>query len=74
MDDVPDDLRGPLATERTVALNRGWVERKVAEIRQRAQAEGRPLSRQELEQIDQYEDALEEGEASIRRRGASDLS
>jgi hypothetical protein len=72
-EDVPEDLRGPLATERTMAQSREWVMAKIAQIKKRAQAEGRPLSPQELEQIDQYQDALEEGEASIRRRGASDL-
>jgi hypothetical protein len=34
---------------------------------------GRPLTVEELEQIDRYQDAEVSSEASIRRRGASDL-
>jgi hypothetical protein len=73
-EDVPPDLRAPLRVVRTVAENREWVDREIAKIKERAAAEGRPLSREDLEKIDQLEDAYTEGEASIRRRGASDLS
>jgi len=56
---------------RTVAKNREWVDREIAKINE--EAGGRPLSREQLEKIDQLEDAHAEGESSIRRRGASDL-
>jgi hypothetical protein len=73
MDDTPPDLRGHLATEHTVARNRDWIRGKIDEIRGRAAAQGRPLNIEEIEQIDRYQDAEVSSEASIRRRGASDL-
>ena len=73
MDDTPPDLRGHLATEHTVARNRGWIRRKIDEIRKRAADERRPLTSEEIETVDRYQDAEVSSEASIRRRGASDL-
>jgi hypothetical protein len=73
MDDTPADLRAPLAAEQMVARNREWIRRKIAEIRKRAADENRPLTVDEIEQIDRYQDAEVSSEASIRRRGASDL-
>ena len=73
MDDTPPDLRGHLATEHMVARNRGWIRRKIDEIRKRAADERRPLTSEEIETVDRYQDAEVSSEASIRRRGASDL-
>lgn len=73
MDDTPPDLREQLATEHAVARNREWIRRKIEEIRKRAADAGRPLSAEEIEQIDRYQDAEVASEASLRRRGASDL-
>jgi len=73
MDDTPADLRAPLAAEQMVARNREWIRRKIEEIRKRAVDENRPLTVEEIEQIDRYQDAEVSSEASIRRRGASDL-
>jgi len=73
MDDTPPDLRAPLATEHLVARNRDWTRGKIEEIRRRAADAGRPLTIEEIEQIDRYQDAEVSSEASIRRRGASDL-
>jgi hypothetical protein len=73
MDDTPPDLRAPLATEHMIARNHDWIHRKIEEIRKRAADKGRPLTVEEIEQIDRYQDAEVSSEASIRRRGASDL-
>lgn len=73
VDDTPPDLREPLATEQLVSRNREWIRRKIEEIRRQAANEGRPLTIEEIEQIDHYQDAEVASEASIRRRGASDL-
>jgi hypothetical protein len=73
MDDTPPDLRASLATEHAVARNREWIRGKIEEIRRRAADEKRPLSAEEIEKIDRYQDAEVSTEASLRRRGASDL-
>ena len=72
-DDTPTDLREPLATENLLARNREWTSGKIAEIRRRAANERRQLTVEEMERIDRYQDAEVASEASIRRRGASDL-
>jgi hypothetical protein len=73
-DDVPPDLRAPLATARKVARTREWVDRKIAEIKLRAETERRQLTPEDFERIDQLNDAAANGEASIRRSGASDVA
>jgi hypothetical protein len=70
---VPAALRTPLKVVDTVAESREWIEGKIAKIKSDADAAGRPLTRQDIEKIDQYQDALDQGESSIRRQGASDL-
>ena len=55
-----------------VARNRDWIRRKIDEIRKRAADERRPLTSEEIETVDRYQDAEVSSEASIRRRGASD--
>lgn len=70
---MPEHLRQHLAAELEIKRNRAPAAQLAQAIRDRAKAEGRDLSVDEVELIDLYESAAAAAEETIRRAAASDF-
>jgi hypothetical protein len=72
-DEMPEPLRRHYATEQEVHANVTEAQRRAQAIRDRAAAQRRNLTNEEIEEIDALEDAAQAAADSIRRGAASDL-
>lgn len=71
--DGPEAFRRHWATEQEVRRNRSAAEARIAQIYERARAERRTLSPEEVEAVDALADSAEAAEADVRRRAAGGL-
>ncbi len=70
---TPEALRRHLAEEDEVRANRAEADRRVYAIYNRAATEGRDITDDEQDEVDNIKEALARAEAEIRQGGASDL-
>src|SRR5439155_14014617 len=67
----PEEFHRAYATEQRVRANLSEGETRIASIYQRAQAERRNLTPEEIEEIDAIADSASAAESDVRRRAAS---
>jgi hypothetical protein len=72
-DDMPEEFRRHWQTEQDVHRNRSESDARIAAIYDRARAERRNLSAEEIEEVDALANAADGAESEVRRRAASDF-